>query len=438
MKGQKWFWVLGYLIAVIGLGNYAQQDQFLQSFGAYSFAFLFYLGLYYQRKQYTNREFKIILVLTGMLSLPFLPGLSPDYYRFLWDGKLILKGINPYAYTPDEIMQMQEFASDTYLQNLYAGTTQLSRENYSCYPSINQFYFVFANLFSENIWVNVMVMRLSILATMFIGLGFIEKILLQLNKDTFLASLLILNPFVVLELVINLHFEGVMMAFLAMAFYFLQRKKLVKSALFFAVAVNIKLTPILLLPFVYKDLNIKNTVKYYLYCGIGILVFTHLVLWPAYYDNFSQSLGLYFSNFEFNSSVYSLVYKALYPWFTWETVYIVGPTLSLVTLGVVVVYALRRKANKAEFFYGAMFFAYVIYLLLSSTVHPWYLTLPLFLGVFTRFRFVMMWSFVILLSYGFYAFDSPWIGEFLKWLEYGILLVCLVLDWKGLKSKKLL
>ena len=335
-------------------------------------------------------------------------------------------------------MQMQEFASDTYLQNLYAGTTQLSRENYSCYPSINQFYFVSANLFSENIWVNVMVMRLSILATMFIGLGFIEKILLQLNKDTFLASLLILNPFVVLELVINLHFEGVMMAFLAMAFYFLQRKQLVKSALFFTVAVNIKLTPILLLPFVYKELNIKNTIRYYLYCGVGILVFTHLVLWPAYYDNFSQSLGLYFSNFEFNSSVYSLVYKALYPWFTWETVYIVGPTLSLVTLGVVVVYALRRKANKAEYFYGAMFFAYVIYLLLSSTVHPWYLTLPLFLGVFTRFRFVMMWSFVILLSYGFYAFESPWVGEFLKWLEYGILLVCLVLDWKGLKSKKLL
>ena len=50
-----------------------------------------------------------------------------------------------------------------------------------------------------------------------------------------------------------------------------------------------------------------------------------------------------------------------------------------------------------------MLFGIVVYLLLSTTVHPWYLAIPLFLSVFTRFRFMLIWSLLVILSYSAYS-----------------------------------
>ncbi|SFT77314.1 Protein of unknown function [Lishizhenia tianjinensis] len=423
MQWKKWFWVLGYFITIIGLGRYAHQDEFIHTFSSYTLAFAFYLTLYFQRKQYAVKELKIITFISAVIVLPFWPGLSPDFYRFLWDGRLILDGVNPYAHTPEALMEISRFANDAYYQDLYAGITQLSRENYSCYPSINQFYFALSNLFSKDVWFNMVVMRALIILSLFMAHHFTVKMLLQFDRSPKLASLFFLNPFVLLELVINLHFEGVMIAFLAPALFYLLRDRLFLSALFFALAINVKLTPLLLLPFVYKQLSIKHTILFYFYCAIALVVFTHLFLWPTYYENFAQSLSLYFANFEFNSSFYSIATKILYPIFTWETVYIVGPALSLLTVGILIVLALKRPVNSRIEILYYMMAGYVIYLILSSTIHPWYLSIPLFLGMFSKFNFVVIWSFVIILSYGFYAFETPWISSLMKWTEYVIVLV---------------
>ncbi|MDX1446800.1 glycosyltransferase 87 family protein [Lishizhenia sp.] len=434
MQWKKWFWVLGYFVAVLGLGRYAQQDNFITTFSSYTFAFAFYLGIYFKRKMFSPRELKITVFISAIIVLPFLPGLSPDYFRFLWDGRLILDGINPYAHTPEALMEMSRFANDAYYQELYAGITQLSKENYSCYPSINQFYFAAANLFSKDVWFNMVMMRILIILSLLFAHHFTVKMLLQFDRSPKLASLFFLNPFVLLELIINLHFEGVMIAFFAPGLFYLLRDRMFLSALFFALAINVKLTPLLLLPFIYKQLSIRHTVLFYFYTLVGVHLFTHLLLWPPYYENFAESLSLYFSNFEFNSSLYSTASSLFYPLFTWETVYIVGPALSMLTLGLIIVMALKRPVNTSVEILYYMMAGYFIYLLLSSTVHPWYLSIPLFLGMFSKFNFVVIWSFVVILSYGFYAFESPWIATTLKWTEYGIVFIYLL--WEILKIRR--
>jgi hypothetical protein len=44
-------------------------------------------------------------LLFRLLLLFAVPALSDDFYRFLWDGRLSLEGINPFLYTPRQLIQ---------------------------------------------------------------------------------------------------------------------------------------------------------------------------------------------------------------------------------------------------------------------------------------------------------------------------------------------
>ena len=37
------------------------------------------------------------------------PNLSQDFYRFFWDGQLILNGFNPYLNTPNQIIILKPY-----------------------------------------------------------------------------------------------------------------------------------------------------------------------------------------------------------------------------------------------------------------------------------------------------------------------------------------
>ena len=46
-------------------------------------------------------SFLAAIVILRIVFIPVHPIGSDDYYRYLWDGKLQVNGINPYAYAPD-------------------------------------------------------------------------------------------------------------------------------------------------------------------------------------------------------------------------------------------------------------------------------------------------------------------------------------------------
>jgi hypothetical protein len=67
-------------------------------------------------------------------------------------------------------------------------------------------------------------------------------------------------------------------------------------------------------------------------------------------------------------------------------------------------------------------------------VHPWYLSTLIILSIFTKYRFPIIWSFVIVLSYQAYA-NSPWKEDlWLIGLEYFI--VFLFLCWELIYKNK--
>ena len=115
--------------------------------------------------------------------------------------------------------------------------------------------------------------------------------------------------------------------------------------------------------------------------------------------NMTDSLDLYFRNFEFNASIYYLLDWIIKFKLGYGMIHYVGPILSLITLLACIILALRDRSTDVLGLIQISFWAFCIYLIGSTTVHPWYLALPIALSVFTSYRFMLIWSALACLSY---------------------------------------
>src|SRR5690606_2464282 len=61
----------------------------------------------YKLIQITKWDLKLLVAISIIFRIVFLiaiPHLSQDFYRFIWDGSLLANGLNPYLYTPDQLI----------------------------------------------------------------------------------------------------------------------------------------------------------------------------------------------------------------------------------------------------------------------------------------------------------------------------------------------
>jgi CDP-diglyceride synthetase len=100
---------------------------------------------------------------------------------------------------------------------------------------------------------------------------------------------------------------------------------------------------------------------------------------------------------------------------------------------VLLIFAFQKKWLRGRLL-DKLLFALLLYYLLASIVHPWYVVLLVAISVFTRWHFPLWWSGTVLLSYAFYHNDSFQISPLMLWLEYGVLIFALL--WEGIAQKK--
>ncbi len=405
----------------------------------YTLAFIAYLGIYAQRKTISFKQLFIIAIIAQLLSIWNEPNLSIDYFRFLWDGEITLQGINPFDFTPQELANREFVTSSAYMQEIYAGISDLSRENYSCYPPINQFYFILASAFSDSLVLNTFILKLLIVLTEILGAVFLIKILEFLKIERARIWLLYLNPLWIIECTGNTHFEGVMISFLFIAFYYLLQKREILGSIFFAIAVQIKLVPLLILPFFLRFLGWKKAIVFYALTIFLVIAFGFIQLDSENINNFVTSLRLYFEVFEFNSFI--LYYYIQFGFWDvgWNMTKTYGPRLSMIALTIIVALALWGvRVNPDNFDWKKLFkritIAFFVYLILSSTLHPWYVLPLLAFSLFTNYAFPLAWSFVIFFSYVFYQFtdNTVWEVRLVSTIEY--VLVVGVFLWEMVKG----
>jgi len=358
----------------------------------------------------------VLLSLSLIVFLFDLPNLTVDHYRFIWDGEIATKGYSAYRYTPEQLIT--HFRDDNYLASLYQGMSDLSKSNPTVYTPINQLFFRLSALFTDDLYHAVTLLRLILISSHLMTGLFLIKLLKSINRSEKLAWFYLLNPLVLQETIYNIHFEGMMVMFLCVSFYFLVKQKWLTSSLFWSLSINIKLLPLILLPFIFR--NVKMAVSSLIYV---LIITTTFILFYLSFDklefgHFLDGMRLYFGVFEFNSSILELFLHYGKWKYDWNMTRIYAPYLSRMAIKIILLLSLIGIPENWTGVFRRMTIALFFYFLLSSTVHPWYLITMLFLCVISGFSSIVIWSMTIVISYAFYDPVSKEYFEMLRWIEY--------------------
>ena len=409
MSPIKYILSLIFAVVYVYIGYFLDRDNFQELVILFGVGFALYLFfvLTTNDKEETDRLLWISM-LFRLIFIVAIPCLSDDYFRFIWDGKLLANGFNPYLFVPSEIVDTDIAKTAGLTDALYKGLN--SPEYYTVYPPINQLLFSLGGFFSKfGLLFGIIAIRVPILIAEFFTIKYIRRLLDTLKLPHYHVLLYALNPLVIVELSGNLHYEGMMLLGVVVGVYWLMHNNWGWAAFWWAMAISIKLIPILFLPVLLKRLGIVKSCWFYLLTTI-VLASTFLpFLDQKLIEHLFSSIDLYFRSFEFNASIYYIIRWLGFKSVGYNIIQQVGPILSIVTF-VLVLMMYFYKTNSWQDVLRKMLFAYTIYLLLATTVCPWYITNLVLLSVFVKnYRYAILWSALVILSYS--AYESEIVQE---------------------------
>ncbi|MBC8043691.1 MAG: hypothetical protein IAF08_09640 [Rhizobacter sp.] len=380
----------------------------------------FYLALMRLAKAVPQVRFLLIASVIMRASLLFsLPNLSDDFYRFVWDGRVMLSGQNPFARVPSAAIDAAAGLDETLLGELN------SPDYFSVYPPLCQaVFYVACLLFPASLAGSVFVMKVFVFAAECGSLVILRRLLTSWKLPAERILIYALNPLVIIELSGNLHFEAMVIFFLLLALWLLGQvstphrprllrlPRLIIAATAFGLAVLSKLLPLMYLPFFIRRLGVKKFSMF----GAAMLLIS-LVAFVPFWDgdmmtNIAQSLALYTKAFEFNAGFYYLVREVGLAIYGYNMIQTAGARLAAVAGSLILLLALYdAMKHRAAFgnnrfdagFVEKWLFAGGVYLAFATTVHPWYLAPLVMFSVFSKWKFALVWSLAVPLSYAAYG-----------------------------------
>jgi len=392
-----------------------------------------FMGYIYLARLQLN--FKSILgfgIVIRLGTLVFFPQLSDDIFRFYWDGLLTIGGVNPYGVLPSDALLLG-------IEGVNFGLfEQLNSPDYfTIYPPVAQLVYAMS-AFSGSVMTAVIAMKILFFLVEIIGFRAIVLLLRHTSKPASYAAWYFLNPLVIIEGIGNLHFEVLMVGVLAWSIYFLIKQRFFSSSVLLAISIGIKLLPLMLLPYLWFYLSGKVRMIFFGTLTISLLlIFSSLIL-SFEASSFLNSLDLYFRKFEFNASIYYLLRYIGIEISGYNLIKYLGPALGLITLVINVLLAYRLRKSTINTYFKYAFMVWGLYLLLATTVHPWYIIPLVFLSLFVDTKAAILWSFLAALSYVNYSgetyYENLWIVAF----EYSLLLAFLIWEFTSRSKDEVL
>ncbi len=356
----------------------------------------------------------LLMALIFRLTLFFSPPtLSDDIYRYVWDGRVQLAGINPYLHAPDAV-ELSPLRNALHAQINHP-------EIPTIYPPLAQLFFLLIASVNES----VEAIKLGLIACDIALCLLLVLLLKKRGQDPRRALFYAWHPLPLVEIAGSGHIDvlGTLLLMLCLYGVSTARKNLASIAL--AAAFLAKLVPILLLPALWKQfaLSQENSLRNWLspagrlpllyflaFCLVGYLPFAEMGT-----DIFA-GLGTYLRHWHFNDLAYSMLRAGLQIWDPDAALHARWLCMSL--LFAIVIYALKYQADPLR----AAFWLMGAYTLLSPTLHPWYLlwVLPLmpffFNAAWVLLGFLVFLAYEVLIDYSQAGIWSEKDG--VKWAQY--------------------
>jgi hypothetical protein len=427
MNERKWHFIfLSILLSIgyIAINYFTQRHETVSLLCLYAILFLVYLYINLKSKEEDTQAYIWLTVFINATILFAIPSLSDDFYRFIWDGRLMQAGVHPFAAIPEYYVknnvQLKGLTPDLY-------NALNSKSYFTIYPPVAQGVFWLATFISTTVYGSLLVMKVLILLSQIGSLILFQKILRQFHLPVKSVLWYCLNPLVMLELMGNVHFEAFVVIFLLAAFYYLQKNQIVISALFFSLAICTKLLPLIFFPPLIFYIGWKKTLRYGLIVGLSSALLFLPLLNQEIINGLSTSLAYYFKKFEFNASLYYLVRTWGYWQYGYNIIQTVGWKLALIS-GVLIVslplyrIVFQKESLSSHFIFTDWIIILLIYLLFTTTIHPWYIIPLIAFSVFTHLKFPIIWSFLIFMTYAGYTENSFKENYWITFLEYSVVI----------------
>ena len=369
-------------------------------------AYLLAIREFFGTSGFPRRVVVIGLALAAVWHIEFLrvpSGVDDDIHRYVWDGRLQRLGYNPYLVIP----------GDPAVSGLHtAETRNLNNPDLpSPYPPGAQLFFRAVTAIQESTFALKVALVVCELAIVFVLLD-----LLRRNRQgAHLVLAYAWNPLLAIEVAGSGHVDIVGALLVVVSATALARRWRATAALALGLAVAVKFLPIVLLPFYWKRIRIRDVVLAVAVVGLVYVPFLNHGRIPI------GSLGTYVQTFRFNGPVFAALDK-------------VAPPQLLVGLAVLagLVTATWLRSSTPEWSPDAFAWPMAASLLCAPAVFPWYLLWLLPFLTSASALLIIVWTVSIVpvyVQWHLRALGRPW-GALPGWvmlLEYGCVAIAAVI-----------
>jgi len=374
----------------------------------------------------------VVGLLSRMILVPSEPILEDDFNRYLWDGAVTANGYNPYEYAPKLFIE-RDSLENSYPQKLFeladSSGVVIDRINHphirTIYPPVAQLGFSLAYLikpWSTSTWKAILLIC-DILVFLLI--------IIVLDKLKYHAALVLIywwNPILLHEIFNAGHMDLLLYPLIVGAILFYLKDRIITSSSLMAIAVGVKIWPIVFIPFVLKKIirNRKLLITTLLIVS-GIIL---IILLPIIVTKLDNSLGFvtYSKNWTNNESVFRLINILIKQFISlfninYHCSLCIARWVVIIIYSIVILLFLKTKENDNNDTIRKLFYLVAIMFLLSPTQFPWYYTWVLPLLVFSpRLSFV---AYVILLP--LYQLKYSW--PIFIWVEHIPILMLFIFEF---------
>ncbi|HDY88659.1 MAG TPA: DUF2029 domain-containing protein [bacterium] len=366
------------------------------------------------------------------------PILEDDYYRYMWDGAVLMHGVNPYAYAPDEVLSSSEDMDTlpTSLRKLSNENKQvLERINHphlrTIYPPVAQAFFAVAYMLAP--W-NLNAWRLVLLACDMVTVFLLFIILKSLNLPLMWFAIYWWNPLVIKEVFNSGHMDVLVLPFVLGAFVLSRKGRYSLAAVVLALAVGVKVWPVILLPIMLRPI-IRNPRQ--LLSPVILFSSTVLLLFlPIYTAGIGHSSGFnaYSRLWEMNDTFFMLLlWMVRFCLRNSESAQLVTRAIVMIILtGWIAWTALRDTKDHTDILKKPLMVVAALFLL-SPTQFPWYyIWIIPFLTIIPQTSLLLLTILLPLYYLRFYFNARGMVNIFdygIVWIEFVPVWLLLIWEW---------